>query len=56
MIFSAWNNINYVTQINDDKIKRAEKNSQSFELLAEVLKQNDGLYFNDEMLVIENNE
>ncbi len=53
LIFSAWNNINYVTQINDNKIKEAEKNNKCFEILSNILKKNDGLYFNNEMLLIE---
>ena len=53
LIFSAWNNINYVNQINDDKIKIAEKNSKNFDFLAKLLKRNDGLFFNDEILLIE---
>ena len=36
LVFSAWNNINYVAQISDEKIKFAEKNSDSFKLLEVV--------------------
>ena len=53
LIFSAWNNINYVAQIDDEKIKNAELNGKCFELLSEILKNNDGLHFNDEMILIE---
>ena len=53
LVFSAWNNINYVAQINDDKIKEAEKNGNCFGLLSDILKQNEGLFFNNEFLVIE---
>ena len=55
LIFSAWNNINYVCQINEENIKIAEKDGKYHKLLSEILKKNDGLYFNDEMLLIEKN-
>ncbi len=53
LIFSAWNNINYVTQIDDTKTKSAEENGNCFKYLSEILKKNDGLFFNDELLIIE---
>ena len=53
LIFSAWNNINYVAQIDDEKIKNAELDGKCFEILSKILKNNDGLYFNDEMILIE---
>ena len=53
LIFSAWNNINYVAQINDESIKNAESDGACFEMLKKILKENDGLYFNNEMMLIE---
>ena len=53
LIFSAWNNINYVAQVDDTKIKNAELDEKCFKKLQEILKKNDGLFFNDEMILIE---
>ncbi|PPR44458.1 MAG: hypothetical protein CFH17_01171 [Alphaproteobacteria bacterium MarineAlpha5_Bin7] len=53
LIFSAWNNINYVCQISDDKIYQAEEEGKYQKYLSEILKKNDGLFFNDEMILIE---
>ena len=56
LIFSAWNNINYVAQINDEKISLAEKEGSCFKILEEILKKNDGLFFKNEFLFIEKKE
>ena len=53
LVFSAWNNINYVAQVNEQQIQFAEKEGSCFDLLANILKKYEGLYFNDEILIIE---
>ena len=40
-------------QINDDKIYQAEEEGKYQKYLSEILKKNDGLFFNDEMILIE---
>jgi len=56
LIFSSWNAITYVCQINNEKIIEAEKNYLYVQPVQEVIRKYNGLWFNDEMLVIEYNE
>ena len=52
VIFSAWNAAVYVNQINDLEIMNAEKNSSYEKIITKIIKKNNGLWFNDELLVI----
>ena len=54
LIFSSWNAATYVGQIDNEKIITAEKTGLYIKHVQEILKKYDGLWFNDEMLVIEN--
>ena len=54
LIFSSWNAITYVGQISDDEIIKKEKEGNYIECIREAIKKNNGLWFNDEILEIEN--
>ena len=52
VIFSAWNAAVYVNQINDLEIHKAEKNNSYEAIVKKIIKKYDGLWFNDELLII----
>ena len=52
-IFSAWNACTYVGQINDEKIVKAEDSGNHIQAIQSIIKENDGLWFNDEIILIE---
>jgi len=52
-VFSAWNAATYVNQINDSEILKIEKKFQHIKPTQAIIKKYKGLWFNDEMLVIE---
>jgi hypothetical protein len=52
VIFSAWNAAVYVNQINDLEILKAEKNNSYEAIVKKIIKKYDGLWFNDELLII----
>ena len=53
LIFSAWNASVYVNQISDEQIMKAEKIKNYQKIVKEIVNKNKGLYFNNEMFVIE---
>ena len=53
LIFSAWNASVYVNQISDEQIIKAEKVKNYQKIVKEIVNRNKGLYFNNEMFVIE---
>ena len=53
LLFSAWNACTYVAQISDDMVREKETDQSYIKCVGEIVKDNDGLWFNDEMLVIE---
>ena len=53
LIFSAWNAAIYVNQMDDDKVMNAEKKSNYEKIVKNILAKNKGLYFNNEIFVIE---
>ena len=52
LIFSSWNAITYVGQIDDYKTAEAESNGNYNDIMKEYIKENKGLSFSDEMLVV----
>ncbi|PPR46439.1 MAG: hypothetical protein CFH19_01224 [Alphaproteobacteria bacterium MarineAlpha5_Bin9] len=52
LIFSSWNAITYVNQINDKNIYEIEKKDGYLKPIKETIKKYGGIWFNDEMLVI----
>ena len=56
LIFSAWNALTYVGQINNEYVMEAEKNNQHVQHVQEIIKKYGTLWFNDELLVIEHQE
>ena len=56
LIFSAWNALTYVGQINNEYVMKAEKNNQHVQHVQEIIKKYGTLWFNDELLVIEHQE
>ena len=52
-VFSAWNAATYVNQINDIEIVKVEKNNKHIKPTQQIIKKYSGLWFNDEILVIE---
>ena len=53
LIFSAWNAAIYVNQISDKQILSAEKNKNYQKIVQQIVNKNKGLYFNNELFVIE---
>ena len=53
LIFSAWNAAIYVNQISDKQILSAEKNKNYQKIVKQIVNKNKGLYFNNELFVIE---
>ena len=53
LIFSAWNAAIYVNQISDKQILSAEKKKDYQKIVQQIVNKNKGLYFNNELFVIE---
>ena len=53
LIFSAWNAAVYVNQISDEQIMKAERKNYYQKVVKDIVNQNKGLYFNNELFVIE---
>ena len=53
IVFSAWNASIYVNQIDDDKVMKVEKTKNYEKIVQSVVAKNKGLYFNNEIFVIE---
>ena len=53
LIFSAWNASIYVNQIDDDKVMKVEKSKNYENVVQKIITKNKGLYFNNEIFVIE---
>ena len=53
LIFSAWNASIYVNQIDDDKVMKVEKSKNYEDVVLKIVTKNKGLYFNNEIFVIE---
>ena len=53
IVFSAWNASTYVTQMNDDEVLKVEKKFQHIEPTQKIIKKYGGMWFNDEIIVIE---
>ncbi len=53
LIFSAWNAAIYVNQISDKQILSAEKKKNYKKIFKQIVNKNKGLYFNNELFVIE---
>ena len=53
LIFSAWNASVYVNQISDEQIMKAERNNDYQKIVKKVVNQHKGLYFNNEIFIIE---
>ena len=53
IVFSAWNASIYVNQIDDDKVMKVEKTKNYEKVVQKVVSKNKGLYFNNEIFVIE---
>jgi len=53
LIFSSWNAATYVGQINNEKVMEAEQDGQYVHHIQKTIKKHGGLWFNDELLVIE---
>jgi hypothetical protein len=56
LIFSSWNATTYVSQINNENIMKAEQDGRYVQYIQETIKKYGGLWFNDELLVIEHKE
>ena len=53
LVFSAWNACTYVAQISDQMVKEKEADQSYIECVEKVIRDNDGLWFYDEMLIAE---
>ena len=53
LIFSAWNAAVYVNQISDEQIMNAERKKNYQKIVKDIVNKNKGLYFNNELFVIE---
>ena len=49
---AAWNAAIYVAQVEDERLNEAVKDSHYLDATREVLRKNNGLWFNDESYVI----
>ena len=56
LIFSSWNAVTYVGQINNENVMKAEQNGRYVQYIQEIIKKYGGLWFNNEMIVIEHQE
>ena len=55
LVFSAWNACTYVAQMSDQMVKEKEADQSYIKCVEDIIRDNDGLWFNDELLVIERN-
>ncbi len=53
LIFSAWNASIYVNQISDEEIMKVEKSKNYQKIVNQIVRKYKGLYFNNELFVIE---
>ena len=53
LVFSAWNASIYVNQMDDDKVMKVEKTKNYEKVVQNIVSKNKGLYFNNEIFVIE---
>ena len=53
LVFSAWNASIYVNQMDDEKVMKVEKTKNYEKIVQNVVTKNKGLYFNNEIFVIE---
>ena len=53
LIFSAWNAAVYVNQISEEQIMKAEKHKNYQKVVQNVVNKHKGLYFKNELFVIE---
>ena len=53
VIFSAWNVAIYVNQIDELKVLSIEKSQNYQKIVSEIVNKNNGLYFNNEIFVIQ---
>ena len=53
LVFSAWNASIYVNQMDDDKVMKVEKTKNYEKVVQNIVAKNKGLYFNNEIFVIE---
>ena len=53
LIFSAWNASVYVNQISDEEIMRVERSKNYQKIVNNIVKKYKGLYFFNELFVIE---
>ena len=53
LLFSSWNAVTYMGQINSEKVLEAEKDGRYVKPVQDIVKKYDGLWFNDEILVID---
>ncbi len=53
LIFSAWNASIYVNQISDEQILKAERKKNYQKIVKQILNKYKGLYFNNELFIIE---
>ena len=56
LIFSSWNAATYVNQVNNENIVKAELEGRYVQYIQETIIKYGGLWFNDELLVIERKE
>ena len=55
LVFSAWNACTYVGQISDEMVKEKESDQSYIKCIEDIIRDNDGLWFNDELITIERN-
>ena len=53
LVFSAWNASIYVNQMDDEKVMKVEKTKNYEKVVQNIVAKNKGLYFNNEIFVIE---
>ena len=53
LVFSAWNACTYVGQISDEMVKEKESDQSYIKCIEDIIRNNDGLWFNDELITIE---
>ena len=53
VIFSAWNAAVYVNQMTDEQIFKAEKSKNYQKIVQKIVNKHKGLYFNNELFVIQ---
>ena len=56
LIFSSWNAVTYVGQISNENVMKAERDGRYVQYIQEIIKKYSGLWFNNEMFVIEHQE